>query len=97
MRYFAWKLELVSNVLWMIVDMKIVYIFARCTYNKYYASNFTKSLLSLTNYYHYFHHLNIQKCCQHHPSIQVSYLLNFYDIKRNELQKLTLVLFVFLI
>ena len=35
----------------------------------------TGSLFLLTIYYHFFHHLNVQKCCQHHPPIQVRYLL----------------------
>ena len=44
------------------LDMKIVYIFPQCIYNKYYACDFRKSLLLLANHYHYFHHLNVQKC-----------------------------------
>ena len=35
----------------------------------------TGFLFLLTIYYHFFHHLNVQKCCQHHPPIQVRYLL----------------------
>ena len=42
------------------LEMKIVYIFPQCIYIKYYACNFTKSLLLLTIHYHYFHHLNVQ-------------------------------------
>ena len=35
-------------------------IFPQCIYSKYYACNFTKSLLLLTIQYHYCHHLNVQ-------------------------------------
>ena len=42
--------------------MKIVYIFPQCISKKYYACDFRKSLLLLANHYHYFNHLNVQKC-----------------------------------
>ena len=35
-----------------------------------------KSLLLLTIHYHYFRHLDIQKCCQRHILIQVRSLLH---------------------
>ena len=44
------------------LDIKIVYIISQCIYNKYYACDFRRSLLLLANHYHYFHHLNVQKC-----------------------------------
>ena len=44
------------------LNIKIVYIFPQCIYNKYYACDFRRSLLLLANHYHYFHHLNVQKC-----------------------------------
>ena len=44
--------------------MNIVYIFPQCIYNKYYDYDFRKSLLLLANHYHYFHYLNVQRCCQ---------------------------------
>ena len=43
------------------LDMKIVYIFSQCIYNKHFVFDFRKSFL-LQNHYHYFHHLNVQEC-----------------------------------
>ena len=42
--------------------MKLVCIFPQCIFSRYFACGFRKSLLLLANNYHYFHHLNVQKC-----------------------------------
>ena len=61
--------------------MKIVYIFPQCICNKYYACNFTKSLLLFRIHCHYFHHLNVQKFI--YLFIHLFYLTLVYKIVEN--------------